>query len=212
MEPSRPCSSPPVTRSMPASRFSGSIDADVQHGSHRQSRRDRASHPAGLPNPRSPHGRRAFRGRPGRHPRPQRRYRRLHRPGFGGARAISTRAAILLAAEATGAEAIHPGYGFLSENADFAERVARGRSHLHRSERRLHPHHGRQGRGQARDAAGGRALRARARRSAARRSRRRPAHRGGDRLSGNPQGGGRRRRSRHAGRHRARAALPTPSR
>jgi acetyl-CoA carboxylase biotin carboxylase subunit len=34
-------------------------------------------------------------------------------------------AAILLAAEATGAEAIHPGYGFLSENADFAESVAR---------------------------------------------------------------------------------------
>jgi acetyl-CoA carboxylase biotin carboxylase subunit len=34
-------------------------------------------------------------------------------------------AAILLAAEVTGAQAIHPGYGFLSENAGFAESVAR---------------------------------------------------------------------------------------
>jgi acetyl-CoA carboxylase biotin carboxylase subunit len=31
--------------------------------------------------------------------------------------------AILLAAELTRADAVHPGYGFLSENADFAERV-----------------------------------------------------------------------------------------
>ena len=32
-------------------------------------------------------------------------------------------AAIISAAEVTDAQAIHPGYGFLSENADFAERV-----------------------------------------------------------------------------------------
>ncbi|MGP1930378.1 MAG: biotin carboxylase N-terminal domain-containing protein, partial [Arsenophonus sp. ET-DL12-MAG3] len=33
--------------------------------------------------------------------------------------------AIISAAEITAAEAIHPGYGFLSENADFAEKVER---------------------------------------------------------------------------------------
>lgn len=36
--------------------------------------------------------------------------------------------ALISAAEVTDAEAIHPGYGFLAENADFAERVERAAS------------------------------------------------------------------------------------
>src|SRR5206468_6143815 len=38
--------------------------------------------------------------------------------------------AIISAAEVTDAEAIHPGYGFLSENADFAERSEEHTSEL----------------------------------------------------------------------------------
>jgi len=53
--------------------------------------------------------------------------------------------AIISAAEVTDAQAIHPGYGFLSENADFAERVEKKWFYLYRSKGRHHPPHGRQG-------------------------------------------------------------------
>ena len=55
---------------------------------------------------------------------------------------------LIAACEITGADAIHPGYGFLSENARFAEILEGARHHLHRPHVRAHPHHGRQDRGQ----------------------------------------------------------------
>ena len=40
---------------------------------------------------------------------------------------------IIEAAQRSGADAIHPGYGFLSENAEFAEACADGRHRLRRA-------------------------------------------------------------------------------
>ena len=57
---------------------------------------------------------------------------------------------IIAACEITGAQAIHPGYGFLSENARFAEIVEAHGYHLHRAQARAHPHDGRQDRRQGR--------------------------------------------------------------
>jgi acetyl-CoA/propionyl-CoA carboxylase biotin carboxyl carrier protein len=47
----------------------------------------------------------------------------VHLPGVSPTDTYLNVPAILEAARSTGAEAIHPGYGFLSENADFAEAV-----------------------------------------------------------------------------------------
>ena len=47
----------------------------------------------------------------------------VHLPGVAPTDTYLNVEAVLDAARATGAEAIHPGYGFLSENADFAEAV-----------------------------------------------------------------------------------------
>ena len=48
--------------------------------------------------------------------------------------------AIISAAEVTDSVAIHPGYGFLSENADFAERVEKSGFIFVGPARRDHPH------------------------------------------------------------------------
>ena len=120
-------------------------------------------------------------------------------------------ASIIAAAEVTDAQAIHPGYGFLSENADFAERVEQLRLHLHRPEGRHDPPDGRQGRSDPRNEGRRRAVRARQRRSARRRSGDQRQDRARDRLSGDREGRGRRRWPRHArGPHRSAPAQRHP--
>jgi acetyl-CoA carboxylase biotin carboxylase subunit len=69
----------------------------------------------------------------------------VHRPAAGH-QILSAHSRIIAAAEITGAQAIHPGYGFLSENAKFAEIVEKSRHDLHRPDGRTHPDDGRQDR------------------------------------------------------------------
>ncbi len=56
---------------------------------------------------------------------------------------------IVAACEITGADAVHPGYSFLSENAKFADILAAHNITFIGPIRRPYPCHGRQDRGQA---------------------------------------------------------------
>ena len=103
----------------------GRLGRDVQEDPDRQPRRDRAARHPGLPRAGHPDGRGLLARRPRQPARHLRRRGRLHRPAAVRGRATSTSRAIIAAAEITGADAIHPGYGFLSENAHFAEVLRR---------------------------------------------------------------------------------------
>ena len=112
--------------------------------------------------------------------------------------------AIISAAEVTDAQAIHPGYGFLSENADFAERVETSGFVFIGPRAETSPD-GRQVQPECDEGSHG-ALRTGFRRRTAGRSEGNRQDRPRRRLSGNHQGRRRRRRSWHARRsYRSRA-------
>ena len=109
---------------------------------------------------------------------------------------------ILEAARLTGADAIHPGYGFLSENAEFAEACAAAGIIFIGPPPVGHPGHGRQDLGPRAlmQAAGVPVVPGRQRpgRQGLRHAGRGQGGGGAHRLPGDAEGGGRRRRARHA--------------
>ena len=105
---------------------------------------------------------------------------------------------MISAAEITNADAIHPGYGFLSENADFAEVCETSGLDLHRPQAGRDSPHGPETSGANRDGRSGRADSARFQGNPEMRGRS-AGDRRDNRLSGDAEGIGGRRRPRHAG-------------
>ena len=143
-------------------------------------------------------GGRLQRGRPRRPvPRPGRRGH-LHRPAGGAPRATSRSRTSSAPPRLANVQAIHPGYGFLSENAHFAESLPRLQHRVHRAAARGDAQARQQERGPQARPEGRRAGRARQRRPDHQRGARRCALARAIGYPGAHQGGGRRRRPRHA--------------